>query len=69
MGNEWVCFNPDYNPIVIHDCDDLHIFLGKRGLNMCGRYYIEIDDAELRDICGEVKRNVEMEQLSLFVIA
>lgn len=33
---------------------------------MCGRYYIEIDEKELADICNEVQRNLENtpEQLS-----
>ena len=65
MGNRRVFFNPDYNLIIIHGCDELHIFLGKGELNMCGRYYIEIDDAELSDICDEVQKNAEMEQLSI----
>ena len=36
---------------------------------MCGRYYIDIDEQELRDICDEVQRNIDNapEQLSFSV--
>lgn len=35
---------------------------------MCGRYYIDIDEKELRDICDEVKKNMSNipEQLTFF---